>query len=87
MDMPRAPSSAVVAFCKAMQSETIGLGLAQKNYTIRYMPIRRLKQLQTTGLQNNSELYREAASVHTAPYIPIPLECHLYIPLIIEQWI
>jgi len=36
MDMPRAPSSVVVAFYKAMQLETIGLGLAQKNYTIRY---------------------------------------------------
>jgi len=32
MDMPRAPSSVHVAFYKAMQLETIGLDLAQKNY-------------------------------------------------------
>ena len=38
MDMPRARSSVLVAFYKAMQLETIGLGLAQKNYRkiIRY---------------------------------------------------
>ena len=51
------------------------------------MPIRRLKQLQTPELKNNSELYRMPTLVHTAPYILIPLECHIYIPLTIEQWI
>ena len=41
------------------------------------MPIPRLKQLQTPEWKNNSELYRTPASVHTAPYILIPLECHI----------
>ena len=80
--------NALLLHCTVLGADTAWICHARPLlYSWHYMPIRRLKQLQTPELKNISELYRKAASVHTAPYIPIPLECHIYIPLIIEQWI